>query len=225
MEKRSMKKLLVVSVMILSALAGSIKSFAQCGIDIYIANDQSGSIDATEDRQGKTFIKNLAQSLSLGNANSQSRIALANWSSTNTWVKFNFPSAGQNYTTLQSDVLSYPLSPFNAGNTDPYDALRRTYQQINETPVTGRTVPKMIVLMTDAYCYQIQPNIVQLATQIKQSGVYVMVLAIDAAASCTILQGTNVASPGMYFNSAAYSNLASNAQSYIRPSLERERPV
>lgn len=52
---------------------------AQCDVDIHIANDQSGSIDATENAQARTFIKQLTQSLSLGNSNSQNRIALSQW--------------------------------------------------------------------------------------------------------------------------------------------------
>jgi acylphosphatase len=76
-----------------------------CGVDIYIANDQSGSIDAVENRQSRDFIRKFSQWIQLGNTNTESRVALANWS--NTWGRYSFASVGENYTTQQSDLLEY----------------------------------------------------------------------------------------------------------------------
>ncbi|MEI9943352.1 MAG: GEVED domain-containing protein [Chitinophagaceae bacterium] len=196
------------------------------GLDISIANDQSGSVDATENAQSRIFIRNLSASLTLGNTNNQSRIQLSNWAETNTFSQYSFPSVGLNYTTLQSDVISYVNKPRTMnGGTDPYQALQKAYSIRSQTPIAGRTVPKIIILMTDASCFQVQSAIKTLATQIKASGTYIMVLAIQDAAACTILQGTNVASPGMYFSAASYASLAANAQTTITNMLNAACPA
>ncbi|HUH72872.1 MAG TPA: SBBP repeat-containing protein [Chitinophagales bacterium] len=191
---------------------------AQCGLDIFIANDQSGSVDDVENAQGKYFITELMRNLDpWGTANNQSRMAIAQWDSYGTWQQFNFPSVGKNYSTQLSDVIAHQLSTrASSGWTDPYDALLKTYYAINQTPVAGRNINKIIVLMTDAYCNQIQRDIEQLATQIKDEGIYIMVLAIDGASSCSVLQGSKVASPGAYFSASSYAQLQQQAIQYAK---------
>jgi hypothetical protein len=154
-------------------------SYAQCGLDVFIANDQSGSVDDVENAQGRHFITDLMRNLDpWGTANNQSRMAVAQWDGYGTWTQYIFPSVGQNYTTQLSDVIAFQNSPrILNGYTDPYSALLKTYNAINQTPVAGRTANQVIILMTDAYCDQIQGDIVNLATQIKDNGIYVMVLA------------------------------------------------
>ncbi|MEI9943353.1 MAG: VWA domain-containing protein [Chitinophagaceae bacterium] len=219
-----MKTLLLFLLML--AISANAPAQTCGGLDISIANDQSGSVDATENAQSRTFIRNLSASLTLGNANDQSRIQLSNWAHANTFSQYSFPSVGLNYTTLQSDVISYVNKPRTiSGGTDPYQALQKAYGIRNQTPIAGRTVPKIIILMTDASCYQVQSAIKTLATQIKASGTYIMVLAIQDAATCTILQGTNVASPGMYFSAASYASLAANAQTTITNMLNAACPA
>ncbi|MCC6583964.1 MAG: SBBP repeat-containing protein [Chitinophagales bacterium] len=193
-------------------------SYAQCGLDVFIANDQSGSVDALENAQGRHFISELMLNLDpWGTANNQSRMAVAQWDDRGTWTQYSFPTAGQNYTTQLIDVLAFQNSPrILYGDTDPYSALLKTYNAINQTPVAGRTSDQIIILMTDAYCDQIQGDIVNLATQIKDNGIYVMVLAIDGAQNCTVLQGENVASAGGYFSAQSYAELEQKAISYVR---------
>ena len=193
-------------------------SYAQCGLDVFVANDQSGSVDAVENSQGRHFITELMRNLDpWGNANNQSRMAIAEWDYNGSWTRFNFPSAGTNYTTQLSDVIAFQNSPrILSGGTDPYSALLKTYNAINQTPIVGRTANQVIILMTDAYCNQIQGNLVQLATQIKDNGIYIMVMAIDAAQGCTILQGENIASDGAYFSAPSYAQLEQQAIAYVK---------
>ncbi len=193
-------------------------SIAQCGLDIFIANDQSGSVDNVENAQGRYFITELMRNIEpWGTANNQSRIAIAQWDGSGSWQQYSFPDAGRNYTTLLSDVIAFQSSPrILSGWTNPYDALLKTYGAIQQTPVSGRIANKIIVLMTDAECSQIQNNIVRLATQIKEEGFYIIVLAIDEARNCSVLQGSNVASPGGYFNANSYEQLYRQAIDYVK---------
>jgi hypothetical protein len=190
------------------------------GLDVHIANDVSGSVNSTEFSQAKDFIAQLGASFDndFGTLNTQSRISISNWSSGNgRFVEYDFPSAGQNYTTSIADILSYSSSsrPFR-GLTDVYTALLRANEWVRQNPVSDRDVPKVIVLLTDAGCDQVANNITSLATRIKNQGIYIVVLAIDDAASCTALQGTNVASAGGYFSAAEYNTLQQDAITYIQ---------
>jgi|AntDeeMinimDraft_5_1070356.scaffolds.fasta_scaffold01106_2 hypothetical protein len=190
------------------------------GLDVHIANDVSGSVNSTEFSQAKDFIAQLGASFDndFGTLNTQSRISISNWSyGSNRFVEYDFPSAGQNYTTSIADILSYSSSsrPFR-GNTDVYTALLKANEWVRQNPVSDRDVPKVIVLLTDAGCSHAANNISSLAAQIKNQGIYIVVLAIDNAASCTALQGTNVASAGGYFSAAEYNTLQQDALTYIQ---------
>src|SRR4051812_9896546 len=113
-----MKKIALLLTAVLFQLLGQYAN-AQCGLDIYIANDQSGSVDGTENIQGRNFIRQLVQSLNLGNGNTQSRIALAEWSA---YGRYSFTSAGLNYSTDVSDIVGYTNAARTInGYTDPYD--------------------------------------------------------------------------------------------------------
>jgi len=182
-----------------------------CALDVFVANDQSGSVSAIENTQSRQFISALFNGMQpWGNGPGESRMAIADWDSPSVWLQFGFPSVGANYTTLLSDVLAYQTAPRALlGGTDPYTALLSTFQQIGQTPVVGRVAKPVIVLMTDAACVQVPAALSTLATQVKNNGVYLIVVAIEAASSCPALAGTNVASPGGYFAAPTYSDLVS----------------
>lgn len=143
-----------------------------------------------------------------GSGVGQSRMAIADWDSPGVWQQFNFPVAGVGYTDLLADVLAYQNAPRALiGGTDPYTALLNAYQSLGQTPVPGRVATPVIVLMTDAACSQVPPGLSTLAAQVKSAGVYVVVVAIEAASGCASLAGTNVASPGGYFSAPTYAQL------------------
>lgn len=184
-----------------------------CTVDMYVANDQSGSVSSVENAQSRQFISALMTNLQpWGTAPGESRMAIADWDYAWSWTAFSFPVAGQNYTTLLADVVAYQNAPrYLFGGTDPYDALLRTYQNIDQTPIPGRAAKRTIVLMTDADCSQVPSGISFLASQIKDAGIYVMVVAIEAASGCPSLAGTNVASPGGYFSAPSYADLVQSS--------------
>ncbi len=211
----------LIAGLFMVALLGPVQVQAQsCGLDIHIANDNSGSVDSTENRQARDYVSQLGMAFELGNTNDLARISISTWSHGNNYELYDFPVSTGTYTTSRSDVLSYASSARTfSGNTNVYKALQKAAGWLVADPIALRTAPKVIVLMTDAYCNQISPNITSLATQIKDSGVYIEVFAIGTAAACTDLQGTNVASPGGYFSSAnpsGYQGLQDSALSYIQ---------
>ncbi len=202
------------------------KSYSQCAYDIYIANDQSGSVDSRENMQSRQFVERLALAFPLGNANTESRIAISSWSWNTEFQQYNFPLAGIGYTTAMSDIVNYRNSPkpFN-GETDPYAALLKAYQNINLTPVAGRNVPKLIILMTDAYSYQVNSNIISLADQVKAAGYKILVMGVDAASNNPpqpILQA--VASPGLNFTASSYESLITNAVATVQQAIVKICP-
>lgn len=180
-----------------------------CALDVFVANDQSGSVSAIENTQSRQFITALFNGMQpWGNGAGESRMAIADWDSPGVWQQFNFPVAGVSYTTLLSDVLAYQTAPRALlGGTDPVTALTNAYQQIGQAPIPGRVARPVIVLMTDAACSQVPAGLTALATQIKNAGVYIVVVAIEAASTCPSLAGTNVASPGGYFSAPTYAQL------------------
>lgn len=180
-----------------------------CALDAFVANDQSGSVSALENTQSRQFITALFNGMQpWGTGPGQSRMAIADWDSPGVWQQFNYPVAGASYTDLLADVLAYQNAPraLFAG-TDPYTALLSTYQQLGQAPIAGRTATPVIVLMTDAACSQVPAGLPALANQIKSAGVYIIVVAIEAASGCPSLAGTNVASPGGYFSAPTYAGL------------------
>ncbi|MBK9416627.1 MAG: SBBP repeat-containing protein [Flavobacteriales bacterium] len=180
-----------------------------CALDVFVANDQSGSVSAIENTQSRQFISSLFQGMQpWGTAPGESRMAIADWDSPNVWQQFSFPSVGASYTTEMSDVLAYQNAQRALlGGTDPVTALTRSYQQIGQAPIAGRTAKPIIVLMTDADCSQVPAGLSTLATQIKNAGVTIVVVAIEAASYCTALMGAQVASPGAYFSAPTYAQL------------------
>ncbi len=207
--------------LIAATLLSTIPATAQnCNValDVHIANDVSGSVDSREHQQSKQFITALGLNLSpLGIGDNQSRISISQWSHGNYYAEYSFPVAGPAFTTLQSDLIAYTNSarPFG-GSTNPYKALLKAYEWVQQDPIGGtRDEKPIIVLMTDAWASQVPSNISSLATQIKNSGITIVVMAIDAAASVTALQGTKVASPDAYFAAADYATLQNDALAYI----------
>lgn len=180
-----------------------------CALDVFVANDQSGSVSAIENTQSRQFISALFQGMQpWGTGAGESRMAIADWDSPNVWQQFSFPSVGASYTTELSDVLAYQNAPRALlGGTDPVTALTRSFQQIGQAPIAGRTAKPIIVLMTDADCSQVPAGLTTLATQIKNAGVTIVVVAIEAASFCPALMGAQVASPGAYFSAPTYAQL------------------
>jgi hypothetical protein len=205
------------TALLLCILGLSAAQAQTCGLDIHIANDNSGSVDAVENRQSRAFVSQLGLAFDpLGTANNQARVSISTWDWQNRFIQYSFPQAGPNYTTSLADVLSYANSARTlGGGTDVNMALTRAAQIIDQNPIPGRNANKVIVLMTDASCFQIAPSIRTLATQLKSRGIYIVVMAIDAATTCPVLQGTNVASPGGYFAADEYAKLFTQAISYI----------
>ncbi|HRH39388.1 MAG TPA: VWA domain-containing protein, partial [Flavobacteriales bacterium] len=202
------RPLLFMCALVLAAF--TVRVHAQtCALDVFVANDQSGSVSAIENTQSRQFITALFQGMQpWGDVTGQSRMAIADWDSPGVWLQFGFPVAGVNYTTLLPDVLAYQNAPRALlGGTDPVTALNNAYLQIYQTPIPGRVSRPVIVLMTDADCSQVPPGLSTLAAQIKNAGVYIVVVAIEAASTCPSLAGTNVASPGGYFSAPTYAQL------------------
>ncbi|MFN3874332.1 MAG: SBBP repeat-containing protein [Flavobacteriales bacterium] len=204
--------------MLLLTLMGGPGKAQTCALDVFVANDQSGSVSALENLQSRQFISALFNAMQpWGTGPGESRMAIADWDSPGVWLQYNFPVAGPNYTTLLADVLAYQTAPrILSGGTDPYTALLRSFQGIDQTPVPGRTAAPVIVLMTDAHCSQVPAGIGALADQIKSAGVYIIVVAIEMAAGCPALAGTNVASPGGYFSAATYAELVGSSVSLVQ---------
>ena len=96
-QKTALKNLLLFMVVLFSfqnAFAGP------CGADIYILNDNSGSVDANELRQSREFITRIALEFApLGTANDQTRIAISNFADRGTFTEYDFPhySIGRYY--------------------------------------------------------------------------------------------------------------------------------
>src|SRR6218665_1103669 len=154
------------------------KGAAQCGgMDIIIANDQSGSVDGQENMYSREFISAFAQGFPLGNGQGQYRIAIADWDFNNGWQQYNFPIAGQNFTTQLSDVISYAAAPrlLNTG-TDVPMALQKSYAILQQQ---SSNRPKVIMIMTDAAGSGTQGGLVELAAQVKAAGIYIVMVAVN----------------------------------------------
>jgi len=209
-----MKKTLPILLLLLFMAA--IQSRAQCGLDIMIVNDQSGSVDATENVQARDFILQLAQAHALGNANTQNRIAISQFDQN--YYQYSFPTAGLNYTTNMSDIVAYKNAyRDHYGLTNVTNALLHGYQDISLTPVTGRNVRKLLLIMTDAYTDQSNPDLIEYASAVKRAGGVVAVIAIGDATSIPYLP--IAATQGLYYAAADYATLANNAASTINSLL------
>ena len=202
----------------LLCLMGSSNLYAQnCGLDLYIANDQSGSVDASENIASREFITKLSQAHMLGNNNSMNRIGLAEWDFG--FFPYAFPSAGTNFSTNMADIIAYQQATRTvSGGTDVYGALFNAFLKTSQTPVAGRSVRKVILLMTDASNGQVSNNITDLANRIKNAGVSIVVMAIGDAANITILQ-TVASHPSLYFSAADYTALSSNVTATVNSVL------
>ncbi len=178
-----------------------------CGLDLFLINDQSGSVDAVENVQSRAFISALATRVNgLGIANSESRFSISEFAHTNTWYRYAFASAGANYTTELSDILLYESAARTlSGGTSIYRAMQEARTAVSSNYVNGRTVPKVVVLMTDAYCFQIEGAALNIAQELKNDGFYIVVMAIGPATACTALN--TIASPGGYFSAVDYQSL------------------
>lgn len=183
---------------------------AQCGADIFILNDNSGSVDATEYRQSKQFVSRLAIEMSpLGTANNQTRIAIGDFANTNQYLQYDFPISTNNYTTQLSDIVSYENAPrVLGGGTNVGYGMNAASIVAGLPQIAGRNVAQVLVILTDAYPSQIPQSILSTAATLKSKGFNVIVMAIDDASTDPKLP--SVASPGGYFSSTDYQSLASN---------------
>ncbi|WP_118976607.1 T9SS type A sorting domain-containing protein [Taibaiella koreensis] len=193
-------------------------SQAQCGLDIMILNDQSGSVDASENMQARDFILKLAQAHSLGNANTENRIVLSEF--TEAYYQYSFPAAGLNYTTSLADIIAYKNAPRSfTGGTNVNYALLRGFQDINETLVPTRQTRKLLLVLTDASPGQASASIIDYAGYVKAAGGIVAVLAIADAVNIPELQTS--ASSGLYFAATDYVTLNTNATAVISSILSQ----
>ncbi|WP_165836245.1 VWA domain-containing protein [Taibaiella soli] len=210
-----MKKTLPMLLLLLSTTVAT-KSFAQCGLDIMVVNDQSGSVDATENVQSRDFIVKLAQAHALGNANTQNRIALAEFS--DGYAQYNFLTAGLNYTTDLSDIVAYKNAARTInGGTNVTKAILNGYQNINTTPVSGRNARKVLLIITDASLGQASAGLINYANAVQQAGGVVVVIAVADAAGIPLLG--MAATPGLYYQEADYATLSANAATTINSLL------
>lgn len=209
-----MKKTLPLLLLLL--FIAVIQSRAQCGLDIMVVNDQSGSVDATENAQSRDFIMKLGQAHALGNANTQNRIAISEFDQF--YYPYSFPAAGLNYTTSVADIVAYKNASRNYyGLTNVSNALMHGYQDMNQTPVSGRNVRKVLLIMTDASTAQASASLIDYANAVKRAGGVVAIIAIDAATSIPYL--SVAATPGMYYTASDYAALSNNATTTINSLL------
>ena len=193
----------------------SAKLMADCGLDLFFINDQSGSVDAIENKQSRQFITEMGTRVNgLGTGSNESRFTISEFADANTWYRYSFPSVGTNYTTSLGDIIQYENAARTlSGWTSIYRAMVEAKTAVETTVVSGRNVPKVIVLMTDAYCFQIEGAALSIAQELKNKGYYLVILAIDAASSCTQLPA--MASPGGYFSAGDYQTLENNAITFV----------
>lgn len=209
-----MKKTLYVLLLLLFMAATH--SFAQCGLDIMVVNDQSGSVDATENVQARDFILQLAQSHALGNANTQNRIAVSEFDQF--YYQYSFPTAGLNYTTSMADIVAYKNAARNYyGGTNVTNAIQHGYQDMSITPVAGRTARQVLLIITDASANQASTGLIDYANAVQQAGGVVAVIAVGDAAGITYLG--IAATPGLYYSAPDYTTLVNNATTTINSLL------
>lgn len=197
----------VILFCLLFPLARTVTAQQPCGADIYILNDNSGSVDATEYRQSKQFVTALATRMApLGTAQTETRIAIGDFSGTGAYKQYDFPFSTNNYTIQMADIVSYENAgrPF-IGNTDVGYALNAASVQAGLPVIPGRSTAQILIVLTDAYTHQIPASIVNTANQLKSQGFYIMVMALNDAIASTYLP--DVASPGGYFTSSTYQEL------------------
>lgn len=209
-----MKKLSVLLLLLLGLAV--LNANAQCGLDIFVVNDQSGSVDATENAQARDFILKLAQAHTLGNSNTENRIAISEFDYS--YAQYSFPAAGLNYTTSMADIIAYKnaVRTINGG-TNVSNAMMHGYQDMNQTPVSGRNVRKVLLIMTDASPDQVSPGLIDYANDVTRAGGVVAVMAIGDAAGIPYLG--IAATPGMYFTAADYTTLSNNAVTTVNSLL------
>lgn len=204
--KQIKARLYIVGLMILFIQSLS----AQCGADIFILNDNSGSVDATEYRQSKQFVSRLAIEMSpLGTATNQTRIGIGDFSNTNQYIQYDFPGSANNYTTQLSDIVSYENAPrILSGGTNVGYGMSAASIVAGLPQIAGRNVAQVLVILTDAYPSQIPQSILNTAATLKSKGFSVIIMAIDEASSDPKLP--LVASPGGYFSATDYQSLTTN---------------
>ncbi len=184
---------------------------AACGLDVFIINDQSGSVNEIENQQSRAFITTMSTRVGdLGTSSDASRFSISEYAHAGTWTQYSFASAGTNYTTEVADVILYGSAARTlTGGTSVYRALQDAKIAINNNYVSGRTSPKVIFLMTDAYCFQIEGAAQDVAQELKNAGYYIIVMAIGPAVTCTDLN--TIASTGGYFSAVDYLTLENDA--------------
>ncbi len=184
---------------------------AACGLDLFIINDQSGSVNEIENQQSRAFITTMSTRVGdLGTSSDASRFSISEYAHAGTWTQYSFASAGTNYTTEVADVILYGSAARTlTGGTSVYRALQDAKTAINNNYISGRTSPKVIFLMTDAYCFQIEGAAQDVAQELKNAGYYIIVMAIGPAVTCTDLN--TIASTGGYFSAVDYLTLENDA--------------
>jgi len=180
-------------------------------LDIIILNDVSGSVDAVEYEESKTFFVNFCNALNLGAGVEDSRVAIAEFSDTEN-QEIRIPITGS-LGILQAYTGS--LRNFEGG-TNPNAALTYGYNYLEANARPNAT--KILVLSTDAQGNQVSPALVALSKEYQAQGYIVVTIAFDEAFNnpytLSILQETATATslaPG----ADAYSNLTESLAEYI----------
>jgi uncharacterized repeat protein (TIGR01451 family) len=186
-------------------------------LDVVILNDVSGSVDEVEYAESKQFYVDFINALNVGMGESDSRVAIVEWSDAAQTV---IPITG-NLATLQNYIGN---SRVFSGGTYPNAALSYGYDYLELTQRAG--VPKVLVLSTDAYSGQVSGSLIALAEGYKAQGYIIVSIAFDDAFSNSYIRDVlrqvasiDVLAPGAPAYSMLNNTLASNIVNlYVCPS-------
>ncbi|HNI43652.1 MAG TPA: FG-GAP-like repeat-containing protein, partial [Chitinophagales bacterium] len=143
-------------------------------LDIVILNDSSGSVDATEYEESKQFFVDFMNALNIGTADTQSRAAIVEWSSSGQ-QQIRIPMTGDE-ASLQT-YTSYSRA-FSDG-TNPNDALSFGHDYL--AGIARPQAIKVLVLSTDGSSGQVSGSLVALAETYKAQGYIIVTIAFDAS--------------------------------------------
>ncbi len=180
-------------------------------MDIVILNDVSGSVDVIEYEEAKLFFTNIINSLNIGTTDTQSRVAIVEWSGNGEQqvqiaMTGSLPSL-QNYTSFTRAF---------SGGTNPNEALNFGYNYLQN--LARPFAAKVLILSTDGAPGQVSNSLVALAETYKAQGYIIVSIAFDEAYTHTPTHNilTQTASiPLLAPGAPAYSQLSPNLANNI----------
>jgi hypothetical protein len=149
-------------------------------VDIWFGNDNSGSVDPTEFTQSRDLISGTADLIDFGNSIG-ANAALFSWSDTGQQT-VNFPLTNDKAQFVDDSANNYTQS--FSGGTDIGDAITYGAALIGNPANGARAgVPQVLVILTDAFDYQItgDASLAADAAAAKAAGITLVIVAIDAA--------------------------------------------